>query len=452
MGLTVGAFKLLSACGADEAPPESADAGTDASTLPGDAAVPPTDANASNDATVTEDTGVDGALDDAAADAQTDDASDGSTDAQTPVDAGPPAVQFIGRFDLRSPTEPRAAWPGTRIIARFQGTSSVSVTLDEHYETWMAPPGGGAPSEWDVIVDDVPTKKLVMTQGTMTYPLATGLSAGPHKVELFKRSETQNGITQFMGFDFHGGALLPPPLRATRRIEVIGDSSSTGYGVETTGAPFNDCPGPDNAAKHQNFRKAWPSVVGRMTSAEVHGIVYSGKGLTRNVFRPDTDTIAQFYPRANPNPNLQGNPPLFDLSSWTPDAIVIMLGANDFSDGSGSPNPGPATAGEFLSAYRSFVGTTLRPLYPSALIVLAVSPSVVDGQPGNGALTRTNIENTITTVVSERIAAGDTKVTAFAPAVSPADELDGCGGHGNPKYHDRIATELAKTLKAKLGW
>jgi lysophospholipase L1-like esterase len=189
-----------------------------------------------------------------------------------------------------------------------------------------------------------------------------------------------------------------------------------------------------------------------MTSAEVHGIVYSGKGLTRNVFRPDTDTIAQFYPRANPNPNLQGNPPLFDLSSWTPDAIVIMLGANDFSDGSGSPNPGPATAGEFLSAYRSFVGTTLRPLYPSALIVLAVSPSVVDGQPGNGALTRTNIENTITTVVSERIAAGDTKVTAFAPAVSPADELDGCGGHGNPKYHDRIATELAKTLKAKLGW
>ena len=301
-------------------------------------------------------------------------------------------------------------------------------------------------------IDDVIVKKLVMTQGTLTYALATGLSMGPHKVELFKRSETQNGITQFMGFDFHGGDLLPPPLRSARRIEIIGDSSSTGYGVETTGAPFNDCPGPDSAAKHQNFRKAWPNVVAQMVGAEVHGIVYSGKGLTRNVFRPDTDTIALFYPRANPNPNLQGNPPLFDLTSWTPDAIVLMLGANDFSDGVGSPNPGPATAGQFLTGYRTFVTTTLRAQYPNAHIILSISPSVVDGQPGNGALTRTNIESAINTVSAERVGLGDNKVYTFVPAVSPQDELDGCGGHGNTKYHDRIATELAKVLKTKLGW
>ena len=48
------------------------------------------------------------------------------------------------------------------------------------------------------------------------FELATGMPKGPYQVELYKRSETQNGVTQFRGFDFQGGQLLAPPPRKTR--------------------------------------------------------------------------------------------------------------------------------------------------------------------------------------------------------------------------------------------
>src|SRR5262245_6829609 len=50
------------------------------------------------------------------------------------VDVGPPGVVhaplFVGRFDTSDAAGPKAAWPGTRILARFDGTA-VSVTLSE---------------------------------------------------------------------------------------------------------------------------------------------------------------------------------------------------------------------------------------------------------------------------------------------------------------------------------
>src|SRR5688572_22650947 len=61
--------------------------------------------------------------------------------------SGPPAIRFVGRFDTRSTEGPTCAWPGCRIIARFEGTA-ISAKLEEIVESWM----DGAPSEWDVVV------------------------------------------------------------------------------------------------------------------------------------------------------------------------------------------------------------------------------------------------------------------------------------------------------------
>lgn len=67
------------------------------------------------------------------------------------------------------------------------------------------------------------------------------------------RSEAQNGTTQFLGYDFGGGVLLAPPARKARRLEIIGDSVSSGYGVEGVGLGPT-CPGPNYAARYENFR------------------------------------------------------------------------------------------------------------------------------------------------------------------------------------------------------
>src|SRR3954468_22693899 len=45
-------------------------------------------------------------------------------------------VRFVGRFDTHDPAHPWCAWPGCRIVARFDGTQ-VTVRLNEHVDGWM---------------------------------------------------------------------------------------------------------------------------------------------------------------------------------------------------------------------------------------------------------------------------------------------------------------------------
>jgi lysophospholipase L1-like esterase len=348
-------------------------------------------------------------------------------------------VRFIGRFDKRDPAGPTCAWPGCRIIARFDG-SEVKARLEEHVESWMQ----GGPSEWDVIVDGVLKPKLVLTLGAQDYVLATGLPKGPHTVELYKRSEAQNGYTKFLGYDFAGGTLLPPPPPAAHRIELVGDSQPAGFGLEGVGfGP--DCPGPDWAARWENFHKAMGALFAEMLNADLHGTVYSGKGLSRNVFRQDHETMPVMYGRANPlDPSSS-----FDLSSWVPEVYVLMMGGNDFTNGQGTDN-GPAPLSDFTQATRDLV-SKFRSRAPQAHVFLALSPSVSDALPP-GNFSRTNVKTAFDTVANEHVTAGDTKVYSVAPPVASEIELAGCNGHGTPAYHKRLSQQLGTMIKEKTGW
>src|SRR5262245_4201917 len=93
--------------------------------------------------------------------------------------AGPPAGRYLGRFDRRDPTGPRAAWAGSRVLVRFEGVS-LTATLDE--ESLIDGPSG-----YDVIVDgQVVGPPLFPTSAATAYPLARNLDAGTHVVELWR--------------------------------------------------------------------------------------------------------------------------------------------------------------------------------------------------------------------------------------------------------------------------
>jgi hypothetical protein len=355
--------------------------------------------------------------------------------------SGPAAVQFIGRFDERDPAGPACAWPGCRIIARFEGTS-VSVRLSETDETWME----GAPSEWDVAIDGGWQPKLVMTPNTSTsYVLASNLPPGVHVVELYKRSETQNGVTQFRGFDFGGeGKLLAPPPRKTRRIEVIGDSAAAAFGVEGVGLG-PDCPGPDWAARWQNFRRSFGARLGEALDADVAGTVYSGKGIAKNIWHADKETMPLIFARSNPNDPRS----TWDFGAFPVDVVVVMMGGNDFAIGQ-PVDEGPATLSDFTETYDRFV-VDLRSHYPAAQILLVTSPSVSDLMP-EGRSSRSNVVAGIAEVVRRRISAADARVHRIAPRLAEPAELTGCNGHGTPELHQRIADELATTIRPLTGW
>lgn len=355
--------------------------------------------------------------------------------------AGAPAVQLLGRFDTRDPAGAACAWPGCRIVARFQGTR-VSVRLHELVDPWME----GAPSEWDVAVDGVWGAKLVTSSDGQdhVYELADGLPDGTHVVELYKLSEAQNGATRFLGYDFGGGTLLAPPARKPRRLEIVGDSAASGYGVEGVGLG-PDCPGPDYAARYQSFRKSLGARLGEMFDAEVAGIVYSGKGIVKNIWTADKATMPVLYTRVVPDDPTS----TWDFSSYVPDAVVIMMGGNDFAVGEPT-DEGPATSEEFAAGYEAFV-TTLRQRHPAAHLFLTVSPTISDTEP-TGRSTRTNVVRGVQEVAARRHAAGDAKVHAFEPGAATPSERTGCEGHGNPQLHLRMAQEIGAQIKAKTGW
>lgn len=348
-----------------------------------------------------------------------------------------PAVQLLGRFDARDAAGPKCAWPGCRIVARFEGTR-VSVRMKEIVAGWMR----GAPSEWDLTIDGEPRPKLVMNPGEADYELARDLPPGEHVVELYKRTEAQNGVTQFLGYDFGDGTLLAPPPRMKRRIEIIGDSQPAAFGVEGVGPT---CPGVEWAARWQNFRKSLGTHLASMLHAELAGTVYSGKGIAKNIWHQDKETMPIIYDRALPNDPSSA----WDTRAFTPAAIIIMMGGNDFAIGQ-PVDEGPATRGEFTDAFDRFA-VALRAHYPAAHIFLAASPSVSDAEPA-GRSSRTHLLAGIAEVVARRERAGDARVYAVVPPVADPSELTGCNGHGSPEYHERVARDLAPIVRAKTGW
>lgn len=354
-----------------------------------------------------------------------------------PQGPGGPALRFVGRFDTRDAAGPLCGWPGCRIIANFRGTA-VTARLHERVESWME----GGPSEWDVMIDGVLQPKLVLALGAHDYVLASALPDGPHRVELYRRSETQTGYSQFLGYDFGGGTLLPPPMPAPHRIEFVGDSQPAGFGIEGVGP---DCPGPDWAAQYQNFHRSLSARLGEILDADLHGTIYSGKGFVRNISRPDTDTMPIIYSRANPVDPTS----VWDFTRFVPDVIVVMMGGNDFAIGQ-PVDDGPAPLAEVIAAVRGMV-VSFRASSPQAHVFLALSPSVSDAAPPT-TMSRTNLKNAFDGIASERAAAGDARVYSVAPPVAADSELTGCDGHGSPAYHQRVAQQLAVMVKSHTGW
>lgn len=210
----------------------------------------------------------------------------------------------------------------------------------------------------------------------------------------------------------------------------MGDSFATGFGDENIDSPGTDCPGPDWAGKWQNFRKSWGALLGETFDAEVHGIVYSGKGLLANVWPGDDDTLLDYYNRSDPNPEIAYDPPLFDLTSWIPDVIVMTQGSCD--DGSA----------EWRAAYKNFIVNVLRRRGPDTHIFMGIVSAGM----------RDSVMSIANEIIAERAAVGDHRMYAFLAKPFTWEEVTACNGHGTPAWHTRVAGEIAALIREKVGW
>lgn len=359
---------------------------------------------------------------------------------------GEPAQKLVGRYDMTDPQRPKFDWSGNYLTARFEG-SEVSVGIS-------VPDGQDADFVFEAVVDQQTPVKFVVTPSQPSYLLAKDLPPGPHEVLVMRNSEALYGITQFTGFNFGASGKLLPPTERPRRIELIGDSITCGYGIEGTNAtcPYDVEVRPGvRLPITQNIYLAYGSAAGRALDADVVTTCYSGKGLRLNYRENETDrdkttTIPQFWERTLANRNDMP----WSFQEPEPQVVVINVGTNDFSrDVNQDTIADGIDLGAFHDTYLQFL-QAVRARRPDAHIFIAVPPMMTDKFPLDNA--RTDLKNILGRLVDERAAAGDTKVYRIELVEMGSRYGLGCDYHPNLEVHQIMTQQLVEAIRSKTCW
>jgi lysophospholipase L1-like esterase len=259
------------------------------------------------------------------------------------IPAQDPLIRYTGRADLSDPGAVLFDWPGVSILAVFEGTGC-AVRMDDDNNVY------------NVEVDGKPDGKIVCEPGKTEYTAVSGLKDGSHTILIFKRTEASYGVCRFLGFVLEPGKkLLPLPARNERRIELIGDSLSCGYGIEATNI---SCGG---LRKYENAGLTCVSLLAKKWKADLSVVAISGKGVVRNYgdSGPVSEDPVPFYY----NRTLMNDPAkAWDFTKDAPGLVIIHLGWNDLS-----PGTAPDTQ-TFTAAFHALV-EKVRKNYPSAAIL-----------------------------------------------------------------------------------
>lgn len=220
--------------------------------------------------------------------------------------------RYVGRFDFSHSPEARFDWPGIHIQFSFRG-SECSVKMNDTGHNY-----------YNVIVDSNPAKVIDVKSDTT---LLIGDKLGPqiHKVQIFKRTEGNQGTGIFKGILLsEEGEMLPWKDIPSRKIEFIGNSITCGYGTEAKSKDEHWKPSTEN-----NFQSYAP-IIARAFNADYHIIAHSGQGVVRNYGDKQKVSALAMPGRFNRVYDEQEQP-VWNFKQWVPDLVVINLGTNDFS-------------------------------------------------------------------------------------------------------------------------
>jgi|WetSurMetagenome_2_1015567.scaffolds.fasta_scaffold22548_4 lysophospholipase L1-like esterase len=321
-------------------------------------------------------------------------------------------IRFVGRVAPGPGDEARYAWSGAGFIARFSGTG-VAVRLQDDK------------NEHQVVLDGRVLPKLVTGNGVERYVVAKDLPPGEHRLEVYRRTEALFGVTRFLGIEVADGHLLDAGPAPARRIEVVGDSISCGYGDEGS---TPDC---RFSADTENHYASYGAVLAHSLGAELSTVAWSGRGVVRNYAGEPGDLMGRLYERTLPG---SASSPWSQRESN--DAVIVNLGTNDFST---EPDPDEDL---FVRAYVDLL-ERIRGGNPRAFILCTVGPMLA-GQDLERA------RAAIAKAVEQRSAAGDARVAAYR--MTTPNESPGCDWHPGLATHRRMAEELEMPIRTALGW
>lgn len=130
------------------------------------------------------------------------------------------------------------------------------------------------------------------------------------------------------------------------RIEFIGDEVTAGYGADGRDETCRFSSATEDSSASHAF------IAGELLDAEVVTVASSGVGASRNANAYGANTMPLLWTRTLP---LDGHN-AWDFSRWTPDAVVVELGYNDFAAG----DPARRSSSHMSSCSRTSARVTRR--------------------------------------------------------------------------------------------
>jgi len=348
----------------------------------------------------------------------------------TVVSAVDKHILYTGRISFTYPERPAFNYPGTQIIAAFEGTSLKMI----------AKPGSGY---YMAQIDEAePFKVSFMEKRDSVVTLATALPEGRHVVRLMYIIEGYELFPEFWGFVLDKGkSLVEAPALPARKIEFIGNSITCGYGNE--GTRPNE--GFDYATENHYY--SYASITARTLNAQHWVVARSGIGAYRNYGEAKTGSprscmpVQYEYTGYAYDLSLREGPTFlrekWDFSRYQPDVVCINLGTNDLST-----QPYDVTL--LKQGYQRLL-KMIREHNPKAKI-LFLCGSMLNGKELEIA------KQILDEVTAEANKAGDKEVYRFNFTPQNGDLGFGNDYHPSVRQHEKMAAELAAYLRTLMHW
>ena len=307
-------------------------------------------------------------------------------------------VDFIGRFK-----EIEGGWmfaySGSTIRAGFVG-SEISATFEQILKYQNT-------DFLEIIIDGTEHNTLELYPNSKrSHLLAWDLEYGYHTIEIIKRTEQLSSIA-FYGFDFSDNCYpAPAPARKDKRIMVIGDSITSGYGIMRMNGDRGFY------YSEQDVQKTYGYLVAQKFNAEADILGISSAGAYKNPVSGRWNTYGcTAIPDAYTIPEED-----------MPDLVIINIGTID--------NHGSIDDRDYEKSYESFI-KEIRATFPDAAILCTIGGITNEPYP------------IIEKVVGKLKNNGDNNIYSYKIIASRDDE-NCCGGdfHPNANGHAAMAEEL----------